>query len=93
MQIINDVLAAEPRLALGLYYFGVLVYAKGSPRQAEESFKAALMVDPNLAQASFSLGELYEQTGKTDEAKKAYEVAARLGFDEARTALKKLGGK
>jgi tetratricopeptide (TPR) repeat protein len=93
LQLVSDVLADEPRLAIALYYFGVMLFnTKGQPKQAEEAFKAALASDPNLAQASFSLAELYEQVGRTEEAKKAYDAAAKLGMDEARQALKKLGG-
>lgn len=92
LKVLSDVLQDEPRLPIGLYYFGVLIYAKGQTRQAEESFKAAVTVDPTLAQAHFSLGELYEQNARLDDARKAYDVAAKLGFDEAKQALKKLGG-
>ena len=58
--------------------------------RAEESFKAAVGVDPEFAAAHFSLGELYENDGKKDLAKKAYEAAAALQHTEAREALKRL---
>jgi tetratricopeptide (TPR) repeat protein len=85
-----DILTSEPRHVLATHYRGVCMYAKGNKARAEESFKQALVIDPNFAAASFSLGELYENDGKKDEAKKAYEVAAKLDHEEAKTALKRL---
>ena len=86
-----DILTSDPRNVLALHYRGVCLFAKGNKPRAEESFKAALSVDPLFAAASFSLGELYENEGKSDDAKKAYEVAANLNHPEAREALKRLG--
>ncbi|MFZ5444929.1 MAG: tetratricopeptide repeat protein [Myxococcota bacterium] len=87
----TDILTSESRHVLSLHYLGVCLYAKGNKPRAEESFKAALNVDPKFAGAWFSLGELYENDGKKDEAKKAYESAAALDHAEARDALKRLG--
>ncbi len=86
----TDILTSESRHALSLHYLGVCLYAKGNKARAEESFKAALNVDPKFAAAQFSLGELYEADGKLAEAKKAYEAAAGLDHSEAREALKRL---
>lgn len=86
----TDILTSEPRHALSLHYLGMCLYAKGNKARAEEMFKAALNVDPKMAAAQFSLGELYENDGKKDEAKKAYEAAAALEHPEAREALKRL---
>lgn len=86
----NDILTSEPRQTLALHYLGVCLYAKGNKARAEERFKAALDVDPDFAAAHFSLGELYENDGKKDLAKKSYEAAAALEHLEARDALKRL---
>ena len=86
----TDILTAEPRQVLALHYLGVCLYGKGNKARAEESFKAAVGVDPEFAAAHFSLGELYENDGKKDLAKKAYEAAAALQHSEARDALKRL---
>ena len=86
----TDILTSEPRHVLSLHYLGVCLYAKGNKARAEESFKAAIAVDPTFAAAQFSLGELYENDGKKDEAKKAYEAAAALDHSEARDALKRM---
>jgi tetratricopeptide (TPR) repeat protein len=87
-----DIITSEPRHALSLHYMGMCLYAKGLKVKAEESFKSALNVDPKMAAAQFSLGELYENDGKKDDAKKAYEAAAALDHPEAREALKRLNG-
>ncbi|MEW5740904.1 MAG: tetratricopeptide repeat protein [Myxococcota bacterium] len=86
----TDILTAEPRHVLSLHYLGVCLYARDQKARAEETFKAALKVDPGFAAAHFSLGELYENDGKKDEAKKEYEAAAKLDHAEARDALKRL---
>ncbi len=86
----TDILTSEPRHVLSLHYLGVCLYAKGNTARAEESFKTAIAIDPAFASAYFSLGELYENQGKKDEAKKAYEVAASFQHSEAREAIKRL---
>jgi tetratricopeptide (TPR) repeat protein len=86
-----DILTSEPRHVLSLHYLGVCLYAKGDKQRAEESFKAALNVDPMFAAAQFSLGELYENDGKIPEARRAFEAASSLNHPEAREALKRLG--
>jgi tetratricopeptide (TPR) repeat protein len=88
----TDILTSEPRHVLSLHYLGVCLYAKGNKSRAEDSFRAAVEFDPNFPAAWFSLGELYENDGKKDEAKKAYEQAAALDHAEAREALKRLAG-
>ncbi|GMU61036.1 MAG: hypothetical protein AMXMBFR34_27990 [Myxococcaceae bacterium] len=86
----TDILTSEPRHVLSLHYLGMCLYARDQKARAEETFKAALKVDPGFAAAHFSLGELYENDGKKDEAKKEYEAAAKLDHAEARDALKRL---
>lgn len=86
----TDILTSEPRHVLSIHYLGVCMYGSGNKAKAEESFKAAIAIDPTFAGAHFSLGELYENDGKKDEAKKAYEAAAALDHSEARDALKRL---
>jgi tetratricopeptide (TPR) repeat protein len=85
-----DILTSEPRQVLALHYRGICLYAKGNKARALESFKQAVAVDPQFAAAYFSLGELYEAEGKKDDARAAYEAAAKLDHLEAREALKKL---
>ena len=89
MRVLNDVLSAEPKQALAIYYRGVVLFFKGEAKAAEESFKSATLLDPTLSTAFFSLGELYEKQGKKDLAKSSYEAAAKLEHREAADALKK----
>lgn len=86
----TDILTSEPRNVLSLHYLGMCLYAKGNKPRAEDSFKAAINVDPMFAAAHFSLGELYENDNKKDAAKTEYEAAANLNHSEARDALKRL---
>lgn len=86
----TDILTSEPRHTLSVHYLGVCLYTKGNKTKAEESFKTALSIDPAFAPAHFSLGELYENEGKKEDAKKAYEAAAKLEHSEAKDALKRL---
>jgi tetratricopeptide (TPR) repeat protein len=92
LSTMSDILTSDPRNVLALHYRGVCLFAKGNKPRAEESFKAALAVDPQFAAAAFSLGELYENEGKPEDAKKAYEVAANFNHSEARDALRRLAG-
>jgi tetratricopeptide (TPR) repeat protein len=85
-----DILTSEPRHVLSLHYRGMCLYAKGNKARALESFKQAVAIDPGFAAAWFSLGELHEAEGRKDEARAAYEAAARLDHLEAREALRKL---
>jgi tetratricopeptide (TPR) repeat protein len=86
----NEILTTDERHALALHYRGQCQFTLGNKPQAEESFKAATRIDPTLAQAWLSLGELYEEQGKKDDAKKAYEAAQKLDLAEAGQALKRL---
>ncbi len=86
----TDILTAEPRHTLSLVYLGNCLYTKGDKARAEASFKSALTVDAGFAAAHYSLGQLYENDGKKDEARKAYEAAAALGHVDAAEALKQL---
>ncbi len=92
VQMMSDILTSESRHVLAWHYLGMCVYAKGDKKKAEEAFKSASTIDPAYSGAHFSLGELYENDGKKDEAKKEYEAAAKLDFAEAKDALKRLGG-
>jgi tetratricopeptide (TPR) repeat protein len=89
-RLLQDVLTADGRQPLALHYLGMVLYRKGQPKAAEQSFIAATRLDPSFAAPWFSLGELFEAEKKTDEAKKAFETASKLGHREAGDALKRL---
>jgi type IV pilus assembly protein PilF len=74
------------RLNLGLLY-----ESQGRDREALESLRAAVEIDPKYYTAHFALGSLLDRLGQLDEAAREYEVAApayasngdyhyRLGF-------------
>jgi len=92
VRMVNDILITEPRHALSLYYRGVCQYALGQKQKAEASFKQALSIDAKSGAVHFSLGELYENDKKTDQALKEYQEASKLGFAEADGAVKRLKG-
>jgi tetratricopeptide (TPR) repeat protein len=86
----NDILTTDDRHALALHYRGQCLFTRGDKAKAEESFKSATRIDPNLGQAWLNLGDLYEQQGRKDDARKAYEQAVKLDVAEASEALKRL---
>jgi tetratricopeptide (TPR) repeat protein len=86
----NEILISDDRHVLALHYRGQCHFTQGNKVGAEESFKSATRVDPNYGQAWLSLGELYEDLGKKDDARKSYEQAVKLDVGEAAEALKKL---
>lgn len=86
----NEILTTDDRHALALHYRGQCLFTQGEKAKAEESFKAATRVDPGFGQAWLSLGELYEDQGKKDDARKAYEQAQKFDVAEAGEALKRL---
>ncbi|MDX2010378.1 MAG: tetratricopeptide repeat protein [Myxococcaceae bacterium] len=86
----NEILTTDDRHALALHYRGQCLFTQGDKTKAEESFKAATRVDPGFGQAWLSLGELYEDQGKKDEARRAYEQAQKFDVAEAGEALKRL---
>jgi tetratricopeptide (TPR) repeat protein len=86
----NEILITDDRHALALHYRGQCLFTQGDKTRAEESFKAATRVDPGFGQAWLSLGELYEELGKKDEARTAYQTAQKLDVPEAAEGLKRL---
>jgi tetratricopeptide (TPR) repeat protein len=51
---------------------------KGQPEAAEGMLRRAVQYDPNNKAAHYLLAQLLQQTGRTDEAKKEFEIAERL---------------
>ena len=58
--------------------FGISVAQKGLWKEAIFRWQKAVEIDPEYAQAWNDLAIAYEQMGKFDEARKAYETAMRL---------------
>jgi Flp pilus assembly protein TadD len=68
----------------------------GKPQEAQESFRAAIQLEPTMVAAHYGLGLALSQGGRNDEAKAAFRRARDLDpaspFSElAKNALKQLG--
>ena len=62
-----------PYLLLGRAYM-----KKGQPATAEGMLRQAIQYDPNNRTAHYVLGQLLQQMGRLDEAKREFEIAERL---------------
>lgn len=85
---LTDLLRADEKNAYGLYRVGLMYAAQQDVKNAEESFKKAIMYDPELIQAKYNLALLYESNNR-DKAKELYiEVLEQdPSFIEAKNAL------
>ncbi|MFY0573229.1 tetratricopeptide repeat protein [Cystobacter fuscus] len=82
----------EPGHAYGLLYLGHALYQLGKPKEAEQSFRGSVRMDPAFGEPHYALGQLLEASGKLVEAKAEYEKAAELQKDhpDAAAAAKRL---
>ncbi|MFL5344809.1 MAG: social motility TPR repeat lipoprotein Tgl [Hyalangium sp.] len=69
-QVLNDMLYPTPFIAQG--NLGWAYYKKGDTEKGLENIKAAVTLNPNFCLGFKNLGLIYEQTGNTDEACKAF---------------------
>jgi Tfp pilus assembly protein PilF len=78
------------------YNMGEAYIRLGKPQEAQESFRAAIQLEPTMVAAHYGLGLALSQGGRKDEARAAFRQARDLdpasAFSElARNALKQLG--
>jgi Tfp pilus assembly protein PilF len=78
------------------YNMGEAYIRLGKPQEAQESFRAAIQLEPTMVAAHYGLGLALSQGGRRDEAKAALRQARDLDpaspFSElAKNALKQLG--
>jgi superkiller protein 3 len=78
------------------YNMGEAYIQLGKPLEAQESFRAALQLEPTMVAAHYGLGLVLSQGGRRDEARAAFRQARDLDpaspFSElAKNALKQLG--
>jgi type IV pilus assembly protein PilF len=71
-QVLNDMVYATPFIAQG--NLGWAYYKKGDTEKALENIKAAVTLNPNFCQGFRNLGEIYDETGKADEACKQFAI-------------------
>ena len=57
---------------------GFMLRMQGENRAAVQAYQEAIRLDPTLANAHASLGDLLRQEGRVEEAKKHHEHARRL---------------
>ena len=86
-------LAGEPNLA-AYDHLGTIYLRRNDYGHAEQLFKMALSLSAADVQARLRLGEVYAATGRSAEARRAYElvIASDPSNAEAQRALEKLGG-
>ena len=64
---------SAPYIVLGKAYM-----KKGQPATAEGMLTRAIQYDPNNRTAHYLLGQLYQQMGRLEEAKREFAIAERL---------------
>lgn len=80
----------RPRLADAHNLLGVILNARGKPREAVKALQRALHLSPDTAQYLCNLGEIERQRGKLAEAQNALNRALSINPDDAQ-ALNNLG--
>lgn len=70
--------------AWSMYELGLDAEAEARPDQAETYYRAALILDPGMADAHCNLGVLLHGLGRTDAAEPHYRAALEIGGDPAR---------
>ena len=85
---LSDLLKLDDKNPMGLYRSGLMYVAQHDTKNAEEYFKKALQLDPNLTKAKYNLALIYESNNR-DKAKELYiEVLEQEpDFEEAKRAL------
>jgi Tfp pilus assembly protein PilF len=78
------------------YNMGEAFIRMGKPQEAQESFRAAIQLEPTMVAAHYGLGLALSQGGRKDDAKAAFRQARDLDpaspFSElAKNALRQLG--
>ena len=80
----DGIAALQKSLWINPFYSGPYVLLgraymkKGQPATAEGMLRRAIQYDPNNRAAHYSLAQLLQQTGRTEEAKREFEIAERL---------------
>jgi Tfp pilus assembly protein PilF len=80
-------LASDPRYATAHYDLALAEIKLGRMVDAERELRAALALAPTYARARFALGTVLLRVGKRDEARVAFEEAARASQDPTLTNL------
>jgi tetratricopeptide (TPR) repeat protein len=81
---------ALPAISIGYNNNGLANYQAGHFASALSDYQRALKLNPDYAEAHYNLGLLYEDLQDLDQAKIAYQLAARSGLDAAYNNLARL---
>lgn len=90
ISLLNEVIAAEKRIAAPYVNLGMAYARKGNNKQAEEYLRKAVDLDSGNPVANNELGMLYRKMGQFDNARHAYEKALASHADYL-PAIKNLG--
>ena len=90
ISLLNEVIAAEKRIAAPYVNLGMAYARKGNNKQAEEYLRKAVDLDSGNPVANNELGMLYRKLGQFDNARQAYERALTSHADYL-PAIKNLG--
>ena len=80
----------QPQFSQNINREGRRAEEKGQLTNAEQSYLKAIALDSNNLDATYNLGNLYEELQNFDDARKYYIIAAKGGFPDAYNNLARL---
>lgn len=89
-QIFKDLISSGSELAESFYGMGMIRLGSRQPDVAIKQFENCIKLQPNHANAHFYLGQIAEQRGDAESAKRFFEQALEINPKHA-GALKKIG--
>ena len=75
----EEFIARHPNDAVALAYYGELQWTQGRKSQAVDTYRKALEIDPNCAEAHFNMGVAFAEMGILREAVREWELVAKAG--------------
>lgn len=95
LKAFQDAIKQDPKNPLPYYYTGVAYHLKGQPQAALAPLGRALNLAPGMTQAILMIGMVFEDLGRFDKAREAYQAVAGSKEDsplvkEAQERLQKL---
>lgn len=80
-RIYEEILAANPRHALSLYYLSAIASGDGRPSEAADMLRQAIAIEPGQAAYHYALANLLTDMRETEQALAAYRRAIELKPD------------
>jgi len=78
-------IAVKPRAYQAHYGLGRALLAEKHFAEAEQELKAALDSNPNHLETHYALARAYQQMGKTDDARREFEICSRLNAERQKS--------